>query len=140
MDYITRPATDADYQYCYRLTKRNMFTLITRHWGGWIPSMFRQDFSVEATTIVIASGQRMGYYSVKEDEESLYLENIQLSSSVRGRGIGTAILQSIFRENASKPIRLTTFTDNPAMRLYERLGFVVTQCEGATVHMIRCTE
>ncbi|MEM9907073.1 MAG: GNAT family N-acetyltransferase, partial [Cyanobacteria bacterium P01_D01_bin.44] len=65
------------------------------------------------------------------------LDNIQLSPELHGQGIGTAILKNILNKNASKPILLITFLDNPAIHLYKRLSFTVTDQEGGTVHMMR---
>ena len=114
-----------------------MFELFSRHWGGWKPDAFRQDFCPANTTILTVEGRDVGYFSLKETEVGLYLENIQLLPDVQGQGIGTVILKRILQDNVSKPIELTTFTDNLAMRLYKRLGFEVTECEGETVHMLR---
>ncbi len=75
--YITRPATALDYQYCYKLTKENMFELFSRHWGGWVASSFRNDFNVDETTIILCNTWRIGYYSIKENDEEIYLGNLQ---------------------------------------------------------------
>jgi ribosomal protein S18 acetylase RimI-like enzyme len=138
--YQLRPATEADYQYCYDLLKQNMFELFSHHWGGWKPDAFRQDFRPANTAIVTIEGRDIGYFSLKETEVGLYLENIQLLPFVQGRGIGTVILKRILQDNASEPIELTTFTDNPAMRLYERLGFEVIGREGETIRMLKSVE
>ena len=137
MKYILRPAIGADYQYCYKLTKRNMFEFYIRHWGRWVPFAFRKRFKVETTTMVIRAGRRIGYYSLKVKGEGLYLDNIQLSPQVHGRGLGADLIEKIIVENKDKQLRLTTFSDNPAMRLYERLGFVITECDGYTIRMAR---
>ncbi|MEM9908317.1 MAG: GNAT family N-acetyltransferase [Cyanobacteria bacterium P01_D01_bin.44] len=137
MNYETRPATEADYPFCYELTKQNMFDLFTRHWGGWVSSAFRNDFNAKNTEIITLDGQRVGYFSLKENDNEFHLDNIQLSPNLHGKGIGTAILENILHNKASKPILLTTFLDNPAIRLYERLGFTVTDQDGETVHMVR---
>ena len=113
-NYLLRRATEADYEYCYELTKQNMIELFSRHWGGWQPSAFRRDFRREDTTIVAIAEHDVGFFSLKEIDTGLYLENIQLSPSVQGQGIGTAILKSLLQNNPSKLIQLTTFTDNPA--------------------------
>ena len=137
VEYAVRPAIEADYQYCYRLTKKNMSDLFCRHWGGWIASAFRKGFDVETVTIVIVNRRRAGYFSKKRNQECLYIDNIQLSSSIQGRGIGTAILERMLREHRSEMICLTTFSDNPAKHLYERLGFTVTERKGATIRMTK---
>lgn len=82
-------------------------------------------------------GRDIGYFSLKKTDAGLYLENIQLSPSVQGQGIGTVILKRILQNHASEPIDLTTFTDNRAMHLYERLGFEVTGREGETIRMLK---
>ena len=133
--YIIRPATPADYWYCYRLTKRNMLELFTRHWGGWVPAKFREGFHTNAVSVVVINGRRAGYLCVTHRKDGLYLDNIQLSPAMRGRGIGTSILKQLLGGNPSSRIRLTTFADNPAKRLYERLGFVTTGRRGMTIKM-----
>lgn len=85
-------------------------------------------------------GRDIGYFSLKETEVGLYLENIQLLPSVQGRGLGTVILKRVLQDNASQPIELTTFTNNPAMRLYERLSFEVIGREGETIRMLKSVE
>lgn len=137
VDYQLRPATHADYQYCHDLTKQNMLTLFSRHWGGWVDDAFRKDFHVEEVTIIQTDEERIGYFSLSDREEEAYLSNIQLSPAVQNQGIGTEIMKTILKENAAKAIRLTTFQDNPAMRLYEKLGFEVTERDGETVYMLK---
>ena len=76
IDYLLRPATEADYQYCYDLTKQNMFELFCRHWGGWNPSAFRNDFKARNTTIIIVDEQQIGYFSLKKIDKELYISKI----------------------------------------------------------------
>lgn len=136
-EYTIRPATPDDYWYCYRLTKTNMLDLFTRHWGGWVPAKFREGFDVDAISIIVIAGRRVGYSSVKRQPNGLYVDNIQLSRPLRRRGIGTSILKQLIADNPTTDIHLTTFSDNPAMRLYGRLGFTVTKRDGATIKMSR---
>lgn len=137
MKYSIRPACDADYQYCYRLTKRNMYDLFCRHWGGWVPAEFRKGFNPDNVSIVIMNERRVGYLSIKPDDQGMYIENIQLSPSLHGRGIGTEILEQLLKRHEREFIRLTTFSDNPARRLYERLGFIITEHRDGTLQMVR---
>jgi len=137
LEYILRPASEADYQYCYRLTKRNMYDLFCRHWGGWNPSKFRQSFHPENISMIIINGRRVGYLSIKNDDIGIYIDNVQLSPALHGRGIGTDVLGELLNRHKQDTISLTTFTDNPVKRLYERLGFRVTKVEGMTLRMSR---
>lgn len=135
--YSLRPAQWADYQYCYKLTKRNMFDFFFRHWGGWNPVEFRKCYKTDRISIVIINGRRFGYLSVRADDQGIYIENIQLSPSLHGRGIGTDILRGLIQQYSHTIISLTTFSDNPAKQLYERLGFIETEHEGKTLRMTK---
>ena len=52
--------------------------------------------------------------------------DISLLPEHRNRGIGTTLLKELFAESAAteKPVTIHVEKYNPAMRLYERLGFV----------------
>lgn len=114
-----------------------MQTMFTRHWGGWVASTFRKDFCAKEATIVQVDNQSVGYFSLQATEKELYISNIQLTPSMQGKGLGSAILKDTLKANSHKHIRLTTFTDNPAMQLYKRLGFRVEKQEEETVYMVK---
>ena len=66
-NYQLRPATEANYQYCYDLLKHSMFELFSRHWDGWNSEAFRQDFCTEETTIVVIAERNVGFFSLREN-------------------------------------------------------------------------
>jgi ribosomal protein S18 acetylase RimI-like enzyme len=135
MDYELRPATFEDYAYCYRLTKRNMDELFCRRWGGWIPAEFRKGFVIKNISMVIVAGKRAGYLNVIKEPPLAYVANFQLSPIWQNRGIGTRLLNRLLVTHSRDSIQLMTFEDNPAKRLYERMGFVVVEKNGMTVKM-----
>ncbi|WP_240502443.1 GNAT family N-acetyltransferase [Methylocaldum sp. 14B] len=112
-----------------------MHDLFYKHWGGWVSTEFRNGFVVENITMVIIAGKRAGYLSVIKEPTSIYIDNIQLSPARQGQGIGTKLLNRLLATYSKVSIRLTTFEDNPAKRLYERMGFVVVERNGMTVKM-----
>jgi ribosomal protein S18 acetylase RimI-like enzyme len=112
-----------------------MYALFCKHWGGWIPIEFRKGFMVENTSLVIIAGKRVGYLSVMKEPAYIYIDNIQISPAWQGHGIGTSLLNRLFNAHSRISIRLTTFVDNPAKRLYERMGFVVLERNGMAVKM-----
>ncbi|WP_198022094.1 GNAT family N-acetyltransferase [Algiphilus aromaticivorans] len=117
-----------------------MFALFCRHWGGWVPAEFRKSFNPDNVSMVIMNGRRVGYMSVRRDDQGIYVENIQLSPSLHGKGVGTELLGRLLSLHEEELVRLTTFRDNPARRLYERLGFVVTERDGETLRMARFSD
>ena len=54
------------------------------------------------------------------------LVDISLLPEFRNRGLGTSLLRDLFTEAeaAGKPLTIHVEKFNPAMRLYQRLGFV----------------
>lgn len=135
MEYALRSANTSDYVYCHRLTKRNMYDLFCKHWGGWVASEFRKGFEAADVTMIIIAGKRAGFLSLKSAPDSVYIDNIQLSTRWQRQGLGTEILNHLLMANAGMCVCLTTFIDNPAMRLYERLGFSIMERDGMTVKM-----
>jgi ribosomal protein S18 acetylase RimI-like enzyme len=57
----------------------------------------------------------------------------------RGRGVGSSLLTQLFREAQTRynKISLSVSEENPAVRLYQRLGFLVVIKEGGSITMIR---
>jgi len=135
MKYNLRRANEADYEFCYKLTKQNMYDLFCRHWGGWRDSEFRKGFIVDNIQIISAKDKVIGYFSYVINKDSLYIDNIQLASQFQGQGIGTKLLTDFLTQNQHTLIKLTTFEDNPAKHLYEKLGFKVVVRNGSTIKM-----
>ena len=135
MDYSLIPASEDDYDFCYSLTKQNMYDLFCRHWGGWVDSEFRKGFVPDNVQIILHSGERIGYFGYHLNEDSIYVDNIQIQPQLQGCGIGTKILENFLTKYQYSVIRLTTFQDNPAKRLYEQLGFRVYAEYGTTIEM-----
>jgi ribosomal protein S18 acetylase RimI-like enzyme len=57
----------------------------------------------------------------------------------RGRGIGTAMLHALLARAADRhpAVSLSVSADNPAVRLYERLGFRVVAVAGGSLTMVK---
>lgn len=112
-----------------------MYELFCRHWGGWIPAEFRRGFVINNISMVIIAGKRAGYLNVIKEPKPIYIVNFQLSPIWQNKGIGTKLLSHLLSLYSRDSIELTTFEDNPAKRLYERMGFVVIEKNGMTVKM-----
>jgi ribosomal protein S18 acetylase RimI-like enzyme len=67
----------------------------------------------------------IGRLYVDRREKEIRILDISLVPGVRGRGIGTKILKDLMAEANKKklPLNLHVLRINPALRLYERLGF-----------------
>ncbi len=80
--------------------------------------------------------QMRGYGFVDADTPEL---TIAVLPEFRGKGIGTDLMSEFFTTLSSryKAISLSVTTENPAMKLYERLGFEVVKIDGNTAIMIK---
>ena len=64
---------------------------------------------------------------------------IAVVEECRGRGIGTALLRHLLDHARSTPeqVSLSVSRDNPAVRLYRRLGFEIVGDDGDSITMVK---
>lgn len=82
-----------------------------------------------ADSMVIESeGGAIGRLLIDRRERQLRLVDIALLPAVRGRGIGSGVVEALKEQTREfgGSIRLQVARGNPARRLYERLGFSET--------------
>jgi ribosomal protein S18 acetylase RimI-like enzyme len=82
-------------------------------------------YSSQGHCIVELDGRPAGRLWVVRGEHELRLVDVTLLPALRGKGVGTVLLRALQEEAtaASKPLRLHVTRNNPALRLYTRLGF-----------------
>ena|SRR5436309_916958 len=78
--------------------------------------------------VILCDGQPIGRILVDRTPEFFLLVDIALLPEHQKQGIGTKYLRELLDESkrAGVPVRLQVLKNNPAQRLYERLGFVKT--------------
>lgn len=76
--------------------------------------------------LVLVGGIPAGRLYVHRRATEIRLVDISLLPEYRNGGIGTTLLRELFDESAEsgKPVTIHVEKYNPAMRLYERLGFI----------------
>ncbi len=97
---------------------------------------YRETLPGTVYEILELGGEAIGYEATRIGEE-IHLIDIALLPEFRNRGIGTERLmrlQSMGKESV-QPVILSVEIFNPAKRLYERLGFTVTEEAGIYVRM-----
>jgi ribosomal protein S18 acetylase RimI-like enzyme len=82
--------------------------------------------------VILVGGVPAGRLYVDRREDELRIVDVALLPEHRGAGIGGAILRRLLAEAAAsgKPVRIHVEHLNPALRLYERLGFRRTGGDG----------
>lgn len=88
-------------------------------------SWYRERYPGASLDVILAGGEPAGRLYVHRREREIRLMDIALLPEHRGRGIGGSLLHDLLAEGAAAGKRVTIHVEvyNPAMRLYERLGF-----------------
>jgi ribosomal protein S18 acetylase RimI-like enzyme len=133
-----RPATEADYEFMRRLyastreaemahfpfdegQKRafldQQFAAQFQHYGIHYPTCERN--------IIERDGAPVGRLWIDEWRDQIRLVDVALMPEYRGLGIGSALLRQVMDRGAAtgKPVTIHVEGFNPALRLYQRLGF-----------------
>lgn len=107
----------------------HQFTAQSVHYAQHYP-----DAQVDVVTI---DGEPAGRLYVNRRGHEIRVVDIALLPEFRGRGVATALFEALFREarSAGRVVSIHVEQNNPARRLYERLGFVRRGRQGIHVLM-----
>ena len=100
-----------------------------------LKAVFADDLQpVGAAWLRLMTGENRGYGYIDELTPEL---SIAVLAEHRGKGVGTRLLSELFESIAGKykAISLSVSDDNPAKRLYQRLGFEIFSQEGTSLTM-----
>lgn len=139
-----RPAYAQDFEYCKRLYLAEM---------RWIidelnldrdaqANSFDEQWELAQVRILMADGSDVGWIQSTTREDELFLAQIFVDRPFQGRGIGTQVMNRLIAEaaDAGQAMCLDVVKINPAMRLYERLGFRITGGDDRKFYMKRDLE
>jgi len=95
-------------------------------------SYYSSQFPDAQFEILELNNEAIGRLYTDRRQHEIHIIDITLLPEFRGQGIGSALLQKILDEAAStdKCVSIHVEQLNPAMRLYERLGFRLVQDGG----------
>jgi ribosomal protein S18 acetylase RimI-like enzyme len=123
-----RPASRSDFDFCWPIYRDAMKPL-TEALGQWNePAQHKivaQAVADSGTSILRQDQADVGWLQVEESRHVVQLKQLFLLPAVRNRGLGTGFL-TWMKERADrkrKDLTLDVMSNNPALRLYERLGF-----------------
>ena len=127
-----RPATETDSDFLWNLHRVGFQEYVDAIWG-WDDAdqerRFRENFDPAGRQVIQVQGQDAGVLWVEEKADHVYIDYVAILPRFRNQGIGAQVVQEIIAAAAAKgqPVALQVLRGNPARRLYERLGFVVTE-------------
>ena len=131
--YTLRPATDADYDFLYKLHVATIRPAVEATWGwndAFQQELFRSRWDPTDTQIVVVDGNDVGVVRLRESDAEVFLSLIEIHPDHQNHGLGTTIVQDILTKahQHSLPVLLHVLKANEdARRLYERLGFEIIE-------------
>ena len=98
---------------------------------------YREHYFPATFDVIEVDGTPAGRLYVARWEDEIRIIDIAILPEHRGRGTGTALLRALLAEAAEAGKRLSIHVElnNPARRLYERLGFAPVEERGVYVLM-----
>jgi GNAT superfamily N-acetyltransferase len=136
-----RPADPADREFAYEVACQAIRPYAEQTFGLWdearVRRMLADNIDAGITRIVVSGVEPAGFLCVDEREDHIRLDQLFLLPAHQRSGIGTELVRGVLaRARALQvPVRLRVLRVNPAKRLYERLGFVVTAEEPERFYM-----
>jgi ribosomal protein S18 acetylase RimI-like enzyme len=137
-DFSLRPVTDEDRPFLLELYAgtREQELSVT----DWTPEQkfafcamqfhaqdvfYRENYPGAELSIILAGDERAGRLYIHRRPKEIRLMDIAVAANHRNRGIGTEFLGRLIGEATAACLPLTIHVEqlNPALRLYERLGF-----------------
>jgi GNAT superfamily N-acetyltransferase len=136
-----RPARPHDFDYCAKLyfapmerTIQELNLDMAAH-----AASFRQRWEPTQVKIITLDGNDIGWFQSTTQGDAFFLAQLFVDAPFQGRGIGTAVMNRIIGEaaRAGQAVTLGVVKTNPALRLYERLGFKITHEDDRKFYMRR---
>lgn len=138
--YELRPAGAEDIEFAWRLYAQLMRPL-TEALMPWQAARQREVVASAVRSsgveIIVAGGAACGWIHVHDSPEQIELHQLYVVPAQQRRGIGTSIVRGLQARAAAtgRPVRLNVLVNNPARRLYERLGFRIERSDKIKHHM-----
>jgi ribosomal protein S18 acetylase RimI-like enzyme len=141
-----RPATNADLPFLFRLyasTREEELATVVDWTAEQKGAFLRQQFEAQhawyqehyagaSFDVIEVDGEPAGRLYVARWEREVRIVDVSLLPAWRSRGLGTTLLRALFADAdaAGKPVSVHVERFNPALRLYERLGFAFREDKG----------
>jgi GNAT superfamily N-acetyltransferase len=144
MQIALRPAGAQDFEYCERLYFAGMKSIIAElnlDMAAQAVS-FREQWALEQVRIIAVGSSEVGWLQSTMRDDGLFVAQLFVDGPFQRQGIGTEAMNRLIGEAARlhQAVRLAVVKINPALRLYERLGFRTTHEDDRKFYMKRAPD
>jgi GNAT superfamily N-acetyltransferase len=143
MSVSFRQARESDLAYCQGI----YFAEVARTIGPVADleqrrASFRDRWEPTQARIIIHDGGDVGWLQVENRKDAFFLKQLFVDVPFQRRGIGSEVVMRLINEalDVGQPLTLGVVKTNPALRLYQRLGFEVTHSDDRSFFMRRGVE
>jgi len=98
---------------------------------------YKKTFIGAIHRIIQLDGEDIGRLIVNRRDDLMHIIDISIATAFQGRGIGSDILKSLINEahGGKVPVELSVESGNPAINLYQSLGFKQQRVAGNHIYM-----
>ena len=139
MKLSLRPAVEQDLAFCEALNHGNMSDYLDARGISWDPSRFLSSWAEFENLVIQLDDQDVGLLRLATEKDGLGLRDLQILPMHQNHGIGSWAVrqaQSIAAERGFQRLQLRVYDENPAKRMYSRLGFKTALATDGTAHMV----
>ncbi len=129
MKYTFRKCKETDFDFIYDLKEKSFRWYVEKIYG-WEEKVQIEFLKKEMAAhlqdmnMICYEGNEIGLLTFFYDEKGdACVSTFAILPEYQRQGIGTQILTHILEKNKGRRVYLQTFRDNPARKLYERVGF-----------------
>lgn len=128
MDFEIIQATEKDNAYLLNLRKLTLVEHLEKS-GQFLSDKehdIRLNDAYDCSFLIVSSKELIGTLKYREHENRVEIMQIQIHPVFQGKGFGRRVLDQVIENSKPKFVELTVLKENPALKLYERLGFHIT--------------
>ena len=121
------PANATHLAFARDLTRCAMLPYYSQYSLLWLEEAFNEAWSWREQWLVSGDAAVLGYCSLSQDRQALFIRELHLLPEYRRQGVGSWVLEELAlwaRQRRLPLLRLMVFRSNPARQLYRRHGFV----------------
>lgn len=130
MTPIIRPTNDKTF--AESIIIQNMSAYYNQLDMRWDTALFAKQWGELDSYELVINASRVGLLCINHDENAYYIRELQIEQKWRRQGLGTTAIrytEEIAQQAGIRLLRLRVFCINPAIALYERMGFQVLRTE-----------
>ena len=100
---------------------------------------YREAYAEATFDVILVDGEPAGRLYLHRGPSEVRIVDIALLPEQRGNGVGTSLLRDLLAEGdaVGKSVTIHVERMNPALRLYERLGFSLAEDKGVYLFLER---